>query len=1069
LRYHLFITNHFPLACLILYICGSLFYPFPLKKLLIKIVKISGITLLAIILLMFLLPILFPKTITQKVKQLANRHLNGQLSFSGTGLSFFKRFPELTLTLEDFELKGSAPFANDTLAAAKEVSFAIDLSSLLRSRVQISKIYLSQAVINVQVDSAGHANYNVYKASPQTNQTQTDTSAASLGIDQIIIEKSRLVYNDASLPMRLNARNFNYTGSGDLSKDVFDLHTHTEIGGVDFYYGGQAYVVNKKVNANLVTSINTKSLEFIFQKNDLMINRLPVRFKGRFGFMKDGYDMDFKFDSAPTDLSDIFTALPAEYAKYIEHTDVNGTGVIHLSLSGKYISEKKISPDLNFSMKISKGCVANNKTPSPVQDLYVDMSARVPQLNPDSLAFNLDSLHFRIDQDKFDARFKIKGLNKPYIFARANTNIDLEKWNRAFGVKAVDLKGRYELHLNAEGVYAKGVKKVGLRRYDTVITSVPKFRLQSAFTNGYIKYADLPEAVKNIGFKLNAQCPDNDIKHFTLAFTDLNAEALNNFVKGYFKLSNTNGLAMDGSLLAHLNFDDLKKIYPVKNIDLRGNLDANLTAKGSYLPAKKHYPVIKLSINLTDGYIKTQYYPHPVEDLQISTDIINTTGTLAGMKVFIKPVSLKFEGQPFLLKAGLQNFADLSYSVHSKGTLDIGKIYQVFALKGYDVKGLISTNFTLKGKQSDALAGRYNALANSGTMQVSNLVLRSDLFPKPFVIKKGLFSFNQDKMQFDAFTAHYGKSVIELGGALKNVIDYAVKPGAILTGDFNLKSNLLIADDFMAFADGQPKAASQPKPAATGTGVILIPQNLNLTFTADVKKVKYSGMDINDAKGQMIISKGQLQLKQAGFNLIGAPVVMDATYGSITPQKAYFDYHINAQNFDIKKAYNQIKLFHDMASSAASAEGVVSLDYKLAGRLNNNMQPVYPSLKGGGVLSVKNVKLKGFRLFGAVGKQTGHDSLARTSDVSKLDIKTSIANNIITIERTKMRFAGFRPRFEGQVDFNGNMNLKFRLGLPPFGIFGIPMTITGTQQNPKIHLGNGKKEDELQGEADDEK
>ena len=257
----------------------------------------------------------------------------------------------------------------------------------------------------------------------------------------------------------------------------------------------------------------------------------------------------------------------------------------------------------------------------------------------------------------------------------------------------------------------------------------------------------------------------------------------------------------------------------------------------------------------------------------------------------------------------------------------------------------------------------------------------------------------------------------------------------------------------------QLQLGRRQKSAAAGTGVILVPSNLNLNFTADVKKVKYNGMDINDVKGQMTVSNGQIILKQAGFSLIGAPVVMDATYGSINPQKAFFDYHINAQNFDIQKAYNQIKLFHDMASSASSAEGIVSLDYKLSGKLNSNMRPIYPSLKGGGVLTLKKIKIKGFKLFGAVGKQTGHDSLSKASDVSKVDIKTTIANNIITIEQTKMRVAGFRPKFSGQVSFNGDLNIKFRLGLPPLGIFGIPMTITGTQENPIIHLGHGKKED----------
>ncbi|MEO6849685.1 MAG: AsmA-like C-terminal region-containing protein, partial [Mucilaginibacter sp.] len=750
----------------------------------------------------------------------------------------------------------------------------------------------------------------------------------------------------------------------------------------------------------------------------------------------------------------------------VDNTEVNGTGVIQVGLTGKYIASKNIAPDFTFSMKARNGYISNNKTPAPVRDLYLDMSAKVPGLNPDSLSFNIDSVHFRIDKDYFNSKLSIKGLKSPQIFARINTEIDLEKWNRAFGIKSVDLKGRYALHLFADGKYATAIQKRGVRGVDTVITSIPKFSLKSSFRDGYIKYAGVPEALKNVGFTLDASCPDNNYKNFTMQLENLNVTALNNFIKGYFRLSNKDGMMMDGAMQAKFNLADLKQIYPIAGTDVRGSLAIDMKTKGKYIPAHKRFPLIKAAINLHNGYIQTKYYPDPIKNLQISANIVNTTGSLSGLKVNIKPVSLNFEGQPFLLKADLQNFTNLRYNITSQGTLDIGKIYKVFALKGYNVKGLITTNFSLKGKQSDATAGRYDQLFNSGTMKVKDLALSSDMFPKPFIIRKGVFSFNQDKMKFDAFTANYGNSVIVLDGALSNVIGYAMQPNSALQGDFNLKSGLIIADDFMAFADGPPPAIDPSKKPTTASGVILVPSNLNLNFTADVKKVRYNGMDINDVKGQMTVNNGQIVLKQAGFTLIGAPVVMDATYGSITPQKAFFDYHLSAQDFDIKRAYNEIKLFHDMASSAKSAEGIVSLDYKLSGKLNSNMRPVYPSLKGGGVLTLKKIKVKGFKLFGAVGKQTGHDSLSKPGDVSKVDIKTTIANNIITIERTKMRIAGFRPRIEGQVDFNGHMNLKFRLGLPPLGIFGIPMTITGTQDKPIIHLGSGKKEDELKEETD---
>jgi AsmA protein len=118
------------------------------------------------------------------------------------------------------------------------------------------------------------------------------------------------------------------------------------------------------------------------------------------------------------------------------------------------------------------------------------------------------------------------------------------------------------------------------------------------------------------------------------------------------------------------------------------------------------------------------------------------------------------------------------------------------------------------------------------------------------------------------------------------------------------------------------------------------------------------------------------------------------------------------------------------------------------------------------VLTLKKIKVKGLKLLGAVSAATDKKDIV-DPDLSKVDIKTTIANNIITISRTKMRIFGFRPRFEGQVGFDGKLSLQFRLGLPPLGIFGIPMTITGTQTNPKVKLGRDR--DELKEVEDDDK
>ena len=49
--------------------------------------------------------------------------------------------------------------------------------------------------------------------------------------------------------------------------------------------------------------------------------------------------------------------------------------------------------------------------------------------------------------------------------------------------------------------------------------------------------------------------------------------------------------------------------------------------------------------------------------------------------------------------------------------------------------------------------------------------------------------------------------------------------------------------------------------------------------------------------------------------------------------------------------------------------------------------------------------------------------------------------------------AGFRLRVQGESTFDKQLSFKMRLGLPPLGIIGIPMTVTGTSENPRVKLG----------------
>lgn len=1029
------------------------------KAILKRVLKYAGITIGSMLSLLLILPYLFPKTIAEGVKNWTNININGKINFTKINLSFYNHFPSLTLTLHDFSLKGSNPYPNDTLIAADEIAFGVNLYSVFfESRVMIDQVYLDDAKLNVQADEKGNANYNILKTEEEKKKTNTnDSSSANLKIKKIQITNCHLVYNDRSIPLYLNAKGFDYTGTGDLSNAIFDLKSKLDIDALDFRFDGEEYLREKKINAELVTQINTNSLALIFRRNDLRINKLKLDFSGDFKFLSNGYALDFKAGADNIKLYSLVTALPPKYLKWLEKTDVKGNADLLFTLKGNYIASQNEKPNVRFDMNIRDGYVAYNEN-SPASNLQFKLRTFLPSLNTDSLKIDIDTFAFNMDKDFFDAKVHTTGLDAPFINAKVKMDMDLDKLQHAIGYNAADVGGRFKLDVLVDGQYKSNTTSKGQLQ----ILQVPNYTANMAMSNGYFKLAQLPQGISNINFEIKAECIDGNYQHSSFRIDGLKATALNNIVQGRIWVDNLIDYPIDADFHSKVNLGDIKNFIPLDSLVLAGQMNMNITAKGKYAPEKKLFPTIKFDLDLKNGSVQTKYYPRPISNVQIKMDIEDATGTAKDLAIAIHPLTFDFEGKPFEMQVLLKNLNDIRYDVSAKGELDFGKIYSVFAQKDINVSGFAKMDLNMQGLQSDATNGRYNRLNNSGSLALKDIqVQHLGYLPKPFVLHQGLFTFRNDKFYFDQFKATYGKSDIALKGYLNNVINYVLSDKEKLKGCFDFSSNYLLVDELM------PKSGTVVDSTIIDTsGVFVVPANLNMTFNAKAKRIEYDGLKLEDFTGQMIIDSAKLKLNKTGFKMIGTTVNMDAVYQNEQTKKAYFAFALQAKDFDVRRAYKEVKLFKEMAPSAASAQGIISIDYALKGKLDSSMSPVYPSLEGGGVLSVRNVKFKGFKLLNNASKETGKSEL-KDPDVKNVNLKTTVKNNIIALEKVKIKMAGFRLRVQGESDFDHRLRFKMRLGLPPLGIIGIPMTVSGTSDNPRIKVGK-EEQDELPEQDDEE-
>jgi AsmA protein len=906
--------------------------PSQFKHTALKILKITGITIAVILFLLFIIPLLFPGKIASEVKKIANERLDTKLEFTKSKLSFFTHFPSLTVSLDDLSLTGSKPFSNDTLLRADQVAFGIDIKRLLfDNEVKINKLYVSDALINVMVNTKGQANYNIYVA-PEDRNKKEDPNAPEEGtairLERIDLQNCHVKYNDRSAKILVDAKGFNYIGKGNLSEDIFDLATDAKIDELDFYYDRTGYLRKKKVSADLITRINTHALTFILQKNELHINKLPLKFTGLFSILRDGYKINIKAASENTTVKDLLSVMPPEYLTWLERTEISGRSDLLLTFKGDYNVQKKQKPNLAFNLKINEGSVNYKNAPVPLTDFQMDLNAMLPSLDTEQLLVNLRTLKFKVgEKDYFNAYLHSKGLSEMSINASVKGALDLAVVDAALGLENMDLKGILKTDIKARGV-----------------------------------------------------------------------------------------------------FSTTKKLFP-KTIG---------------------------GISLRNGWLKTKYYPNPITNITFIANMLNKAGTYQDLIVAVAPFSFVFEGNPVYVNATLSDFSDLAYNAKIKGELNVGRIYQVFSQKGLDLTGYAKADLSLKGKQSYATTGQYDKLDNRGTLLLKNIKATSELFPKAFYIKQGNFRFQNEKMWFEKFNASYGKSDFDINGYLLNTINYFLESKGTLSGNFNLKSKLINVDEFMALEEGENKDrnleveyAKEDHPKMSG--VVIIPENLNVTLNANADKIEYNKLIFNKLNGKIGVKKEGFYLENVTFNIIDCVLGINALYKDESPTSAHFDAHFTAKDFDVQRAYKEIPMFHDMVTAAEKAHGIISVDYKVKGDLNGNMGPIYESMHGGGTINLRDVQIKGLKLFDGISSKTGQNSL-NNPDMKGIEITSTIDKNLINIEPFTFSVASFRPTIKGTTSFDGLLDLRMRLGLPLFGIIGFPIVITGTHDAPKIKI-----------------
>lgn len=507
-----------------------------------KAFKITGIAIVAIIVLLMVLPMAFKGKIETIVKQEGNKLLNAQFDFDNLDISLLSNFPQASITLEDFWLKGIGDFENDTLLQAGELTAAVNLMSLFGDGgYEISKIIIDDTKAKAIVLEDGRPNWDVMKVDSTATETVEETDSTSspfrIQLKKLNIDNLTLIYDDRQAGMYAEVIDLDASCSGDLGSERTTIKLDSETPSVTFRMGGVPFLSKASIGAEMDIDADLAANKFTLKENTLSLNAIRATIDGWVALTESGMDMDIKLNSNEISFKEILSLIPAIYAKDFDGLKTSGEATLSAYAKGSMVGDS-IMPEFDVNLNVKNAMFRYPSLPAGVDNINIAASVKNPGGSIDATTIKVNPFNLTLAGNPFSMTADVKTPVSDLDFSvTAKGKLDLGKIKDVYPIEDMQLNGLVDADMSLNGRMSYIQKEL----YD---------RMQAS---GNINLSNMKLQMEAI--------PEVDIKKSTFSFTPR-----------YLKLSETtvnigeNDLTFDSQFENYIGF-------ALKGTTLKGNLN----------------------------------------------------------------------------------------------------------------------------------------------------------------------------------------------------------------------------------------------------------------------------------------------------------------------------------------------------------------------------------------------------------------------------------------------------------------------------------------------------------------
>jgi vacuolar-type H+-ATPase subunit H len=481
------------------------------------------------------------------------------------------------------------------------------------------------------------------------------------------------------------------------------------------------------------------------------------------------------------------------------------------------------------------------------------------------------------------------------------------------------------------------------------------------------------------------------------------------------------------------SFKQLLSLVPAEfasdlsGVDVSGNMNFDGFVRGKFNDTSM--PGFGINLMVENGRFKYPDLPKSAENIQIKASIDASDGNdYDKMKLDIDRFHVELANNPVDATLKLRTpMSDPDIDCTIKSQLDLATVKDVVPMEGSELTGQITADIGLKGKMSSIEQERYEEFDAHGQLILQQFLYKDDSLAYTTNIEAAYFNFSPQFLDLSQFKAQIGRSDIQANGKIDNYLAYYLKD-SLLSGTFNLNSNLLDLNEFMEDSDEETAAAPADSSSEEPLSVIRVPKNIDFSMSTSIGTMLYDNLEIKNVNGRVKVAEGVARLENLGMNMLDGAITMNGTYDT-REEEPYVDFKYDIRDLDIKKTTESFEIIATMAPIAKKCSGKFSTAMFLKSRLNQAMEPIEPTISGNGSLSAKSVYVEGFEPLMKVAESLKIDKLSKQT-IQDVSLTYKIEDGKAIVDPYTIKLDGIPTTIAGYTTFSQEINYTVDMEIP---------------------------------------